>query len=222
MTVFNSIWGGGVDLSGITDGNLPLVIDGEFVDSPSSYDTEDFFIDLGEESNTEISTTASLFTFNHTGGNNAFKIITDEDAVYKYALRIATGAGTFGMFADGDFHASELNLDGGEANIGDILFYKDASLGNPKPLGSVEADFIDDTEASFTSRIIYYVGDYNDPTREAITLDADGTEAKIGFFGTTAAGQQAHVADPTDLATSITAISAIIDILEAYGLSATS
>ena len=41
---------------------------------------------------------------------------------------------------------------------------------------------------------------------------------KVGFFATTPVVQEAHIADSTDLATSITAISAIIDSLKAYGL----
>jgi hypothetical protein len=48
------------------------------------------------------------------------------------------------------------------------------------------------------------------------------TSHKIGFHGTAAVVQQAHIANPTDLATCITAITAITALLEAYGLTATS
>ena len=53
------------------------------------------------------------------------------------------------------------------------------------------------------------------------------TEARLAYWpditGTVAVGTEvAKIDDPTDLATSITAIEAIIDALEAYGISATS
>jgi len=48
------------------------------------------------------------------------------------------------------------------------------------------------------------------------TIDHDG--AKAGFFSKAPGTQPVHLADPTDLATCITAISTIIDELKALGL----
>ena len=62
---------------------------------------------------------------------------------------------------------------------------------------------------------------------DGIVVSADTTEVLIGFFpGTTPAAQQAHIADPsgglTQDAEARTAINAILDLLEAYGLAKTS
>lgn len=51
-----------------------------------------------------------------------------------------------------------------------------------------------------------------------VSLDLNATG--IGLFGTTPAAQQVHVADPTDLATCITAITAINAKDATYGLTA--
>lgn len=46
------------------------------------------------------------------------------------------------------------------------------------------------------------------------------SSAKIGFFGATPVVQQSKIADATDAATAITQCNAIIDVLEAFGLTA--
>lgn len=57
-----------------------------------------------------------------------------------------------------------------------------------------------------------------------VSIDLNGTVNvgesgdSVGFLGKAAVTQQAHEADPTDLATCITAITNIIDKLKAYGL----
>jgi hypothetical protein len=224
MTVFSSIWGGGgINLDGVTEGNIPMATGGEFVDSPAAYDGEDFTITVGSDTGDTINLTGNALVFNQDGtSNNIFRIITDETANYRYAMRITTGTGDYGLFCDGDLHIAALDIDGGIAKMGELRYFMDGSLGNSLFLSSLKSEFIDDTEAAFTTRLSVLVTDYAYTNREVMRFDADGTEAKIGFFGSAAVGKQAHVSDPTDLATSITAISAIIDILEAYGLSATS
>ena len=49
-----------------------------------------------------------------------------------------------------------------------------------------------------------------------------GTTQKIGFWNATPAAQQAHIADPTDLATCITAITSINALCATLGLTAAS
>ena len=59
-------------------------------------------------------------------------------------------------------------------------------------------------------------------TREILRGRATGAAAAIGFLGASPVVRQAHIADPTDLATCITAVTSILAALESYGLLATS
>jgi len=59
-------------------------------------------------------------------------------------------------------------------------------------------------------------------TREILRGRATGAAAAIGFLGASPVVRQAHIADPTDLATCITAVTSTLAALESYGLLATS
>ena len=59
-------------------------------------------------------------------------------------------------------------------------------------------------------------------TREILRGRATGAAAAIGFLGASPVVRQAHIANPTDLATCITAVTSILAALENYGLLATS
>lgn len=54
------------------------------------------------------------------------------------------------------------------------------------------------------------------------TLVGQNASDKVGFHGVTTVVQQDHIADATDAATAITQLNAVIAVLEAYGLTATS
>lgn len=67
---------------------------------------------------------------------------------------------------------------------------------------------------------------YTSTERECIRWEADSTAAKVGFLGAAAVARQAHIADPSGGATTDaearTAINAILNVLENFGLVATS
>lgn len=52
------------------------------------------------------------------------------------------------------------------------------------------------------------------------TITGANAAEKVSFFGVTPAAQQAKIADATDAATVITRVNAVIDVLEAFGLTA--
>lgn len=54
------------------------------------------------------------------------------------------------------------------------------------------------------------------------TILGQSATDKVGFFGTTPAVQQAHIADATDAATAISQLNDVIAALETYGLLASS
>jgi hypothetical protein len=54
------------------------------------------------------------------------------------------------------------------------------------------------------------------------TLIGQSASDKVGFHGGTPVVQQDNIADATDAATAITQLNAVIAVLEAYGLTASS
>jgi hypothetical protein len=101
----------------------------------------------------------------------------------------------------------------------------ESSTGTSRQQGAIQSEFVVATDASFTSRLSLSVTDFNGD-REGIRVEADGSAPKIGFLGTAAAAQQAHVADPSGGGTvdaeARTAINSILSTLEAFGFHATS
>jgi len=61
----------------------------------------------------------------------------------------------------------------------------------------------------------------HDGNSDGYTFGRDAND-KVAFHGATPVVQQSHVADATDAATAITQVNAVIAVLEAYGLTATS
>jgi hypothetical protein len=59
---------------------------------------------------------------------------------------------------------------------------------------------------------------YDTAEREGVRIEASGTAPMIGFFGATAVVKQTGCAVPTDLATCITAITALRTALNNLGL----
>ena len=83
--------------------------------------------------------------------------------------------------------------------------------------------------AIYIDELIYHEGDNNTYIRfldDEIRLVTSGARnmvadaTGIGFYGVGSTAQAAHLADPTNEATLITAVSTIIDELKAYGLMA--
>ena len=54
------------------------------------------------------------------------------------------------------------------------------------------------------------------------TVIGQSASDKVGFHGATPVVQQSTIADATDAATAITRVNAVIAVLEAYGLTASS
>lgn len=63
---------------------------------------------------------------------------------------------------------------------------------------------------------INYIGN-NAPDGNSLGLSAS---EKVSFHGVTPVVQAAHIANPTDLATALTAVNAILVVLEEKGLTA--
>lgn len=61
----------------------------------------------------------------------------------------------------------------------------------------------------------------HDGNPDGLSIGRDAND-KVSFHGASTVVQQAHIADATDAATAITQVNAVIAVLEAYGLTATS
>lgn len=65
-----------------------------------------------------------------------------------------------------------------------------SSTTDSAPMATIEWVWIVSTHASRTARLRLLVSDFNSTSREGLRIDADGTQALVGFFGTAAAAQQ--------------------------------
>ena len=79
----------------------------------------------------------------------------------------------------------------------------------------------DAAAATYKGRVVLKAVD-SGGTREIMRGEGSGTAGELGFFGAAAQAQQAHIADPTDLATCITVLTTLLADLEGYGLLAAS
>ena len=69
------------------------------------------------------------------------------------------------------------------------LFEQISSTSTARTTGIIDAPFISSTDATYTGRLTLSANDYNG-AREGIRIDATGSAAALGFFGTTAVTQQ--------------------------------
>jgi hypothetical protein len=75
----------------------------------------------------------------------------------------------------------------------------------------------DPATATYKGRLVLKAVD-SGGTREVIRIEGSGTAGELGFFATAAVAQQTGCAVPTDLASCITAITALRTALNNYGL----
>jgi hypothetical protein len=100
---------------------------------------------------------------------------------------------------------------------GSLNAWQESSVQTRQVLGIVPT-LVVATDASRTGRAVFNV--YDTAVREAMRIEASGTAPMIGFLGANAAVRQAHIADASG--DDATAVNAILDVLEAFGLVATS
>lgn len=73
------------------------------------------------------------------------------------------------------------------------LFFVPKTSGQCKYAASLVPSWVVSTEASRTGRMVITVGDYNSTGREVIRVEADGSNAMLGFYGATAVAKQTSV-----------------------------
>lgn len=103
-----------------------------------------------------------------------------------------------------------------------LLFGAQSTTTENRAQATILTQWVDATDATRKGRVILNTYDTNASPREIMRGEATGTAPAIGFLGAAASARRAHVANPTDLATCITAINAILVTLETFGFHATS
>lgn len=99
------------------------------------------------------------------------------------------------------------------------------STSNNRDAFTIVPTFADSVDATRKSRAVFNIFSAGG-AEEALRIESSGSAAMIGFLGADAVARQSHIADPsggsTEDSQARTAINAILDALEAYGLLATS
>lgn len=99
-----------------------------------------------------------------------------------------------------------------------LEFEQETSANNNEVIATIEAVTTDVTATSEGADLVFKTMAAGAAATECARLSPTG----ISFFGVAKQVKQAHIADPTDLAACISAITSILSVLEGYGLLATS
>lgn len=96
-----------------------------------------------------------------------------------------------------------------------------SSTSTRRDLGYLDMAFVVSTDASHTGRVTLSAADYSSShtgRREGFRVESDGTQVLTSVNGVAAVARAAAIATPTDLATCITAVTAIRDAIKNFGI----
>jgi hypothetical protein len=108
----------------------------------------------------------------------------------------------------------------GELTNGSLLLRGHSSTVNEREMAAIEWLWNVDTDAVRQAELI--LSAWDTVKRRGVHVRASGTAPELGFLEADPIPRQAHIADPGDAGEALTAIAAMLDVLEGFGLVATS